>query len=72
MNMLTPMISDLVSNKHAYRQLLKVMDFKNLVVDLEDCYNKNFLCWKNRKDKISPKKITRYFQRHKKIWVISF
>lgn len=37
--LLTPMISDLVSDKHAYRQLLKVMDFKNLVVDLEDCYS---------------------------------
>ena len=39
MNILTPMISDLVSEKHAYRQLLKVMDFKNLVVDLGDCYS---------------------------------
>ena len=39
MNILTPMISDLVSNKHAYRQLLKVMDFKNLVADLADCYS---------------------------------
>lgn len=39
MHLLTPMISDLVSEKHAYRELLKVMDFKNLVVDLEDCYS---------------------------------
>lgn len=27
MKLLTPMISDLVLEKHAYRQLLKVMDF---------------------------------------------
>ena len=34
MTLLTPMVSDLVSETHAYRHLLKVMDFKNLVVDL--------------------------------------
>lgn len=39
MNILSPLISDLVSDKHAYRQLLKVMDFKNLVEDLKDCYS---------------------------------
>lgn len=39
MNLLAPMIADLISKDHVYRKFLQIIDFKLLVRDLDDCYS---------------------------------